>query len=103
MSYDAQHNPEISGELQRPMMKKLLSCIRDCGVTFSVYLEDDGGFTFTSLVDGDKKEVVYYICASMLFVCVCVCVCVRARNHAPFDFAATSSFRRQCKSVPIKI
>ena len=57
MSYDAQHNPEISGELERPMMKKLLSCIRDCGVTFSVYLEDDGGFSFTSLVDGDKKEV----------------------------------------------
>ena len=55
MSYDAQHKPEISRELERPMMKKLLSCIRDCGVIFSVYLKDDGGFSFTPLVDGDKK------------------------------------------------
>ena len=58
LSYDAQHNSEISGELERPMIKELLSCIRGCGVTFNVYLEDDGGFSFTSLVGGDKKKLL---------------------------------------------
>jgi len=37
---------------------KLLSCIRDCCVTFNVYLEKDGDFNFTSLVGGDRKKLL---------------------------------------------
>jgi len=58
LSYDAQTTSEISSELERPLMKKLLSNIRGCGVAFNVYLEANGEIKFTSLVGGDKKKLL---------------------------------------------
>ena len=40
------------------MITRLLDNIRDCGVTFNVYMESDGDFKFTSLVGGDKKKLL---------------------------------------------
>jgi len=59
LSHDAQYGARTSTEvLERPMIKNLLGNIRDCGVTFNVYLESDGDFKFTSLVGGDKKKLL---------------------------------------------
>jgi len=58
LSYDARHSGEISSILKRPLVKKLLKCIRNCGVGFNIYLEEDGGFKFTSLVGGDKRKLL---------------------------------------------
>ena len=58
MAYDAQNSAEISAVLERPMMSKLLASIRKCGVAFDVYLEQDGGFKFSSLVGADKKKLL---------------------------------------------
>jgi len=58
MAYGAQSSAEISAVSERPMLSKLLAYIRKCGITFDVYLEQDGGFKFSSLVGADKKKLL---------------------------------------------
>lgn len=66
LAYDAQKSGDISAVLKRPMISKLLKCIRNCGVGFEVYLEADGGFKFTSLVGGDKKKLLFSLPSKLL-------------------------------------
>jgi len=58
MSADAKH-PEPD-KLQRPMILSLLREIRNCGVSFSVRLDnsEEGGFDFSSLVGNDKIKLL---------------------------------------------
>ena len=58
LAYDAKHSGTISNVLKRPLIKKLLKCIRNCGVGFEIYMEEDGGFKFTSLVGADKRKLL---------------------------------------------
>ena len=58
LAYNARKSPTISNVLQIPFIKKLLKNIRECGVGFHIYMEEDGGFKSTSLVGGDKKKLL---------------------------------------------
>jgi len=59
---------DISDQLQRPMILKLLKEIRSCGVSFYVHLNktEEGGFDFSSMVGNDKLKLLQQLPAKLV-------------------------------------
>ena len=57
-TYDAKNSRRGNDILDGVMVKKLLECIRGCGVSFTIYDSTKKAFDFTSLVDGDKIKLL---------------------------------------------
>jgi len=60
LSYDSKQTTGIRNPLERPMLKKLLENINNCGITFHVKMKESTskGFDFTSLTGGDKQKLL---------------------------------------------
>ena len=67
MNHDAKHNGHIRDVLRRPMVLNLLKAIRNCGVSFNIYInkKEAGGFDFTSLVGNERKKLLCQLPSKM--------------------------------------